>query len=301
VRASLIIPTFNRGSILCDTMKMALLQDYRNYEIIVVDQTPEASHDVMSVVTGAQGRIQYCRLDTPNLPRARNEGVKRATGDIVVFIDDDVQMASDYVTRHVHHYADATVGAVMGLLTPLGPWMEDTLIRNYRRMFEFKDELSGGLATVSWVNGGNTSYRRAAIIEAGLSDERFTGSAWGEDADLAVRVKHLGYKLLFDPKIKLTHLEATVGGCENRSDDWAERRAHEHLTLSLYFLLKNLNILGRAVVLRKLASFYRKHVVARPVLVQGVAALRRRHRSFMAGLIRAYRCLDDLSLPIIEG
>src|SRR5437588_4679320 len=49
-RISVVIPTYNRGSILSDTLRMVLRQDYDNYEIIVVDQSPKCSPEVEEVI-----------------------------------------------------------------------------------------------------------------------------------------------------------------------------------------------------------------------------------------------------------
>src|SRR5882762_11172627 len=91
-RMSVVIPTYNRGSILADTLRMVLQQDYDDYEIIVVDQSTECSPEVEEVIATAAEKIRYLRLHVPNLPAARNAGVRAATGDIIAFIDDDVEI-----------------------------------------------------------------------------------------------------------------------------------------------------------------------------------------------------------------
>ena len=87
----MVIPTYQRGDVLADTISMALRQDYRNFEVIVVDQSPETPPRVRALLKASADRpLRYLRLSTPNLPGARNAGVRAATGEIIVFIDDDV-------------------------------------------------------------------------------------------------------------------------------------------------------------------------------------------------------------------
>src|SRR5207244_1748293 len=97
MRVSVIIPTYNRGAVLCDTIAMSLDQTHSDYEVIVVDQTASVDSKVRAYIDSLGGRIQYCRLSKPNLPAARNAGVRLATGAIVIFIDDDVRIPRDYV------------------------------------------------------------------------------------------------------------------------------------------------------------------------------------------------------------
>src|ERR1700733_2038251 len=101
---SVIIATYNRGEVLCDTVAMALAQDYPDFEVIVVDQTPEPPAMVREFVKAAGDRLRYVRREIPNLPAARNTGIRIARGEIVVFIDDDVIIGPEYVTAHVRLY-----------------------------------------------------------------------------------------------------------------------------------------------------------------------------------------------------
>ena len=54
---SVIIPTHNRASLLCDAVKSVLDQTYKNIEIIVVDDG--STDDTRSVVTSLNGNIKY--------------------------------------------------------------------------------------------------------------------------------------------------------------------------------------------------------------------------------------------------
>jgi glycosyltransferase involved in cell wall biosynthesis len=239
---------------LAETLELALSQDYADYEVIVVDQSREIPQSVTERVLESQGRARYLRMSPPNLPGARNLGVRAAKGDIVVFIDDDVRIANDYLTQHARYYVDPQVGAVMGLTVPVNgnPAMA---LKGSSSLFGIRAKYAGETVSVSWVLGGNTSYRKAAVVAAGMSDERFTENAWSEDADLAVRVRHLGYRLLWDPKIKLIHLEIPQGGCCNRNTEQEETRCR----LYLFFCLKNRAILGRRMLARNIWQTYRQY------------------------------------------
>jgi glycosyltransferase involved in cell wall biosynthesis len=256
---SVVIPTYERGQVLCDTVAMALGQDYPDFEVIVVDQSKDSPDGMKALVESSAGRLQYIKLPTPNLPAARNVGVRAAKGEIIVFIDDDIIIGVDYVASHVRNFLDPAVGAVMGV----------TLTRDGQSLplthFGLKRVFPDGTAQVTWVSGGNSSYRIRAIIEAGMSDERFTGTARCEDADLGVRVGHAGYKILFDPQIRLTHLEVPSGGCGNRAAN-RESLEEEHCRLVVFFCIKNATILGFGWVASDIWRMYRQYALTRPLL-----------------------------------
>jgi GT2 family glycosyltransferase len=287
--ASLIIPTYNRGEVLCETIAMALAQNYTDYEVIVVDQTPSVDLKVQAYIESVSDRVRYYRLSTPNLPAARNVGVGAAKGPIVIFIDDDVCIEQNYIALHARHYEDPSIGAVTGMTLHAPEVSAAEVLRNARALRGTNDEAKHGEALVSWVNGGNCSYRKSAILQAGMSDERFGGTAWCEDADLAVRVRHLGYKLVFDPMIKLVHLALASGGCGNREPEWTEKRDEERLQLYTFFIIKNRRILGIRALANGLVLAYRWHSLNRSILSQGVRKLLRRHVLYLACIVRAFR------------
>ncbi len=291
-RISVVIPTYNRGPILAATLKMVLTQDYHDYETIVVDQSAECSPEVEDIIATAAKSIRYLRLPEPNLPAARNAGVRAATGDIIVFIDDDVEIGPEYLKRHARHYGDQTVGGVTGVTSAPPKKSSDDQIAATLRTYEATVVHEDGRAHLSWMVGCNSSYRKSAIVAAGMSDERFFGGACAEDADLSIRVRHLGFVLLFDPDIQLIHLQALNGGCENR--DSSETKETERLILYTYFLLKNRKIIGTMRVIGNLARSYRRFAVTRKALRSGPLVVIQRTCTFMrstrqAVLLRAQR------------
>jgi glycosyltransferase involved in cell wall biosynthesis len=296
-RMSVVIPTYNRGSLLADTLRMVLRQDYDDYEIIVVDQSTERSPEVEDVIAAAPEKIRYLRLLVPNLPAARNAGVRVATGDIIAFIDDDVEIGPDYLRGHVRHYDDHLVGGVTGVTLSLANKCMDGQIQATLRAQGARLVLEDGRAHLSWMVGCNCSYRKDAILAAGMSDERFSGGAWAEDADLSVRVRHLGFVLLFDPDIRLVHLEAPAGGCENRRN--SEAKETEHLLLYAYFLLKNRRIVGTMSVVTALARSYRHFAVTRRTLRGGPVLVLRKTYTFLKSTRRALSCVANNSLPLV--
>jgi len=115
-RISCIIPTLNRGAVLVGTVKQLLAQDPRAAEIIIVDQTQNVDSLTASSLQdwNNQGLIFWLRQREPNASRARNAGALLATGDVLLFLDDDIEVGPDFVAAHSRNYLDSAIMAVSG-------------------------------------------------------------------------------------------------------------------------------------------------------------------------------------------
>jgi glycosyltransferase involved in cell wall biosynthesis len=84
---SVVIPTYNRGSLIGETLESVFAQTYRRLEVIVVDDG--STDDTEAVVGRFQGRVIYIRQQNQGLAASRNTGLGRATGEFVAWQDSD--------------------------------------------------------------------------------------------------------------------------------------------------------------------------------------------------------------------
>jgi glycosyltransferase involved in cell wall biosynthesis len=272
---SVIIPTYRREQILCETLASVLQQDYPNYEVIVVDQTQNHESETKAYLTelAANQKIRLFQVDWASLPGARNYAVRRSTGDIILFLDDDVLLPPGFLEAHAKNHVDRPeVGAVAG--------------RVFDRM---KLADSGGDITIDYLppeamdpgiawyhldlvhtvkpqrvltaRGCNMSYRRELFEKYGLwFDERFRGSAVREESDFCLRIRQTGLMIWYDPEAHLVHLGEETGGCHDistRSLQYQISFYHNHFLMGL----KNLNAIQ---ALRLFARLFDCHVLGRP-------------------------------------
>ena len=111
---SVVVPTYQREQVLCDTIAYLLDLSYPHYELIVVDQTPLHEPQTEQFLLQVAPRIRYIQIDKVGTCHARNVGIEAAKGDIILFCDDDIISPPDLLTNHVRHYRDPTVGGVTG-------------------------------------------------------------------------------------------------------------------------------------------------------------------------------------------
>jgi len=245
IKTSIIIPTYNRGKLLCNTLTNLIGQLPTDGEIVVVDQSDEVYSELMEIAKNHSTQIHYYKIFVKGLPHARNYGLKRAIGEIIIFCDDDIIPSQNFIKNHLQNYKEKEVGGVGGRIILNGNqshdnpnlnkvigkirWWDAYLIDNFD---------ATEMAYIDHVQGCNMSFRKEALIKAGGFDERFGGSAHLEETDLCLRIRKAGYKLVFDPKAELVHLKDAKGGCRAENyKQWFYWYGHNNML----FFLKNFN------------------------------------------------------------
>ena len=239
---SIIIPTLNRGGLLLDTVAQLFRQRFQDFEVWVIDQSDSA--DATLVRRGLEERcpdprVHYLHLDGKGLPNARNQGLARAAGSIVLFLDDDVLLLSDtFLDAHMDAYADPDVGGVSGRI------VERSNRPNIKRTACYVS-LGGRTVTnlsgfepirLHSLKGLNMSYRAAVFTYVGGFDRNYVGTALLEETDFSTRVARDGWTLLFEPAAELVHLSARTGGVRV---DGAITRECSRFRATAYYVAKN--------------------------------------------------------------
>jgi len=86
-KVSIVIPTFNRGSVIERTLSSILAQTYADYEIIVVDDG--SADDTKQRVAAFGERVRYLYQANKGVSAARNKGIRKARGQYIAFCDSD--------------------------------------------------------------------------------------------------------------------------------------------------------------------------------------------------------------------
>jgi len=267
---SVIIPTYGREEPLRDTLEDVLKQDYPAFEVLVVDQTPTHEPQIQAYLEqlANEGKISWFRLDWASLPGARNYAARRASGEILLFIDDDVQMPTGYLKAHARNYERKEIGAVAGRVFDRMKLADSEQANKGDAPYTIEDlppqAMDPGIAwyhidlvhtvkpqRVISARGCNMSFRREIFTKHGLQfDERFRGSAVREESDFCLRLRRTGYQIWYDPEAYLVHLGEETGGCHDistRSLKYQVTFYHNHFLMGLKNLtpLEQLRLYGR--------------------------------------------------------
>jgi GT2 family glycosyltransferase len=272
---SVVIPTYRREKLLRDSIIDVLKQDYPHFEVLVVDQTQTHEPETQAFLAdmAAAGKIKLFSLDWASLPGARNYAVRRSSGEIILFIDDDVQLTPGFLAAHAKNYVEnPEVGAVAGRVfdrMKLGDSGGELEIE-----YLPPEAMDPGIAwyhidlvhtikpqQVLTARGCNMSFRREVFTKYGIKfDERFRGSAVREESDFCLRFRQTGYKIWYDPAAYLVHLGEETGGCHDismRSLQYQLTFYHNHFLLGL----KNLTF---TQALRLYGRLFDCHVLGHP-------------------------------------
>ena len=136
---------------------------------------------------------------------ARNAGVARATGEIVVFIDSDVEVHADALRRlrevlEREPAPDAVFGAYDD--RPVAA----ALVSRFRNLLHHHVHASAaGPATTFWAGLG--AIRRDAFDAVGGFDAERYPAPCIEDIELGMRLHAAGHRIALDPTVRGTHLK----------------------------------------------------------------------------------------------
>lgn len=199
-RFSVLICTYNRHELLDVALKSVVDgTEEKPDQVVVVNGGDERADAVAEKYIGRPGvQVDLVKTVNVNLANSRNIGLKHCTGDIIAMTDDDAEVFPDWVARmkaaHAEHpEAGAVGGEVVGTNT-------DTLVGKVADAITFYyGDKPGYVRTLA---GVNVSYKKCVTDQIGDQDITLFR---GEDVDYNWRLIKLGYKVYYDPSIKVYH------------------------------------------------------------------------------------------------
>jgi GT2 family glycosyltransferase len=250
MKASVIIASYGRNGCLVDTIRSVLLQEYPDFELLVVDQTANHTPEVEQFLRNVEDpRYSYFLVGPPSLPAARNFGLARATGEIVIFIDDDVDLEPHFIQNHVNVYAGKDDIASVG-----GRVRCPNQAVSSRLPFFLSDGSWGGShnfpneGELETLIGCNMSFRRSILGKIGGFDTSYDGNALCEESDVTRRLRRQGYRTYYTPLAVLDHLCAPAGGCRESDNRYNSSHYYQNLTR---FIIKSFGFWSFCIFLTK--------------------------------------------------
>lgn len=200
VLISVVIPTYNRQPILEKCLRALEMQQLTassivgGYEVVLVDDgSTDGTLDWLTAHKEEFPHVCWFEQDHAGPAAARNLGVEKAQGDIIIFIDSDLVVLENFLQAHADALVQGekklgsdrffTYGAVINTCNFDNPTAEPYKITDFSAAF---------FAT------GNVAIPKHWLEQAGLFDTGFQLYGW-EDLELGVRLKNLGLKLIKCP------------------------------------------------------------------------------------------------------
>ena len=206
-RVSVVIATRNRAEHLPETLhSYECIATELPWELIVVDNgSTDATVRVLAEFA-AQTSLDFRPLSEPRpaASRARNTGVRAATGEIIALTDDDCYPRPDYIDALVACFADSSIGYLGGRIELHDPGDAPVTLQ----LGETRVTLpKGSFVPAGLVQGANMAMRRSALESVGGFDELLgAGTRFlCEDLDLVSRASAAGFAGGYDPRIAVAH------------------------------------------------------------------------------------------------
>lgn len=221
---SVVVTTRERPDCLAETLRSLAAQEYRNYEIIVVDNAPATAATAACVqqLTAEIPHLRYVREDRRGLSWARNAGLEAARGEIVVYTDDDVLADRHWLAALLEGFhAGDHVACVTGLIlpreldTPAQLWCEEHagFGKGFtRRVFDLErncpDDPLYPYRVSLFGSGANMAFKREVLRAMGGADPALGAGTLARSAaefPLLFNVLKHRYQLVYAPAAIVRH------------------------------------------------------------------------------------------------
>lgn len=205
---SVVIPTLNRYEYLYDVLEDLVSQNYKNFEVIIVDQSNPFKPDFYE---GWDLTIRHWYQEERALWKARNEAIKSSHAEWVLLYDDDSRVGPDWIENHHkaidYFQADISSGVSLSVLG-------DTIPKHYS-YFRWSDQL----------DTGNVLIKKSVFEQVGYFDRQFEKQRMG-DGEFGLRCYLHGLRNISNPLAKRIHLKVEQGGLRQMGswDGWRPKK-----------------------------------------------------------------------------
>ena len=113
-KVSIIIPVYNSEKYISKCLDSVLNQTYKDIEVLVInDGSKDNSIDILREYEKKDDRIVVIDKENEGVAKTRNMGIKKATGDYIMFIDNDDFIDKEYVETYLNanHGEDIVIGS----------------------------------------------------------------------------------------------------------------------------------------------------------------------------------------------
>jgi glycosyltransferase involved in cell wall biosynthesis len=191
-----------------------------DWELVVVDNASTPALDGQKLGLERHGRARLVREERLGLIYGRIAGIEASRGPIVVFCDDDIVLAPDYLTRVIEIFsADPRLGNACGKIFPdfeIVPafWTQEFYGNLGLRDFGNEQQVHEGWSRDypnSAGGGGGAAFRRSALVgvlRAGIDIPGRAGQdlSSGEDNDIILSLLRDGWRVGYFPELMMTHI-----------------------------------------------------------------------------------------------
>ncbi len=235
---SVLVPVYNEAKTLFYTLDSLLENNYPNFEVIVVDDCSQDETESICRQYQKKGKIVYLRKEVrEGKPHSLNYARRFAKGEIVVHVDGDCMFYRNALSEAVKYFADPKVGAVAGNLKVMNDrasLMSMLQALEYAICIGVQRQWLAMTDTLQIASGAFSCFRKKI-----LQDLKGVDAETGEDLDITLKVRKMGYKIAFAPRaICFTEVPETARALARQRILWD--RCYIRINLRKHFNIVNL-------------------------------------------------------------
>lgn len=270
MKISVIVTNWNGLKLLKKFLENVILNSPEANEIILAD---DASTD-KSLIYVKKLQKKYSKLKilthkkNIGFSRNSNQAAKKAMGDLIVFLNNDINPHRGYIKNSLKHFRDSKV---------IGVGFSELGHENYGSIYwkngyiQLRPGYSKKTHISAWVSGGSSIIRKDYFLKLGGFDNVYE-PFYFEDFDFGFRAWRSGYKLLWEPGSIVEHKhESTTSKFSKRLLIYVKERNH------LIAVLRNITD-KKLLFQNKIFSFLR--VFSGPNYLKIIRAAKRQIRKF---------------------
>ena len=226
---SIIIVNYNSGKLLQNCIKSVLDSDYKNFEIIVVDNcSTDNSH------TESKKRFNQIKLieNSKNLGycEGNNVGIRNANGEYLVILNPDTIVETDFILKFFKAISKFGNGLFQGknvamnnddVLRSTGNWINIFGFGYARDKGVSKNKKFEGIEEINYASGTCLFTKMETIKNIGFFDPFIF--LYHDDLDLGWRASCLNIKSFFVPDVKIRHVSSYNLQWSSKKFFWLER------------------------------------------------------------------------------
>ncbi|MED0978398.1 glycosyltransferase [Bacillus paramycoides] len=196
---SVVIAAYNEEKVIAKTIRSILDSDYREFEVIVVDDgSKDGTSKVIQETFYKHPKVRLIQKENGGKSSAMNLGFQQSRGEIIVTLDADTIIAQDAISLMIRHFENHNVAAVSGNVKVgngrnlLTTWQHVEYITGFNLERRAFDELN----CITVVPGAIGAWRKKNVVESGYLSE----DTLAEDTDLTITFLCEGHRIVYEEK-----------------------------------------------------------------------------------------------------
>jgi GT2 family glycosyltransferase len=230
VDASVIIVNYNTGDILADCLRSVLSQTGVSFDVIVIDNASQ-DNSVTVLESFADSIEIILNGENSGFGKANNLAFQRSNGRYIFLLNPDALFTTSADLQNIVAFMDAHTeyGLAGTRLFKSQTQTEGHSFLSYPGQRYLTRSLPSLPGHIAWVLGASMIIRRNVYEQSRGFDEDYF--LYGEEADLCLRIRKLGYAIGFCKNVVISH----IGGASERSVDIEAIQIKKQRGLHLFY------------------------------------------------------------------